>query len=290
MASSRSQHDSISFSSHLPYMFLFFPLAYPVIFIIFSVFVLHGFIIKIQKHRQRRLLPEKSRKKHKPPTVSSTIEKRIIAKNQLQRCEICFKRYEEEEEVTILDCKHDYHSACITQWFAQQKSHKKYSCQNLCQNSCMLCYQDVNDTPLPYIVKDPDNYIIKVLKYFRDILTREKRIIAKIWLQQCCSICYQEYEKEHAVTILDCKHDYHSACIAWWFALQKSRQKSHRCSCAICRQDVGDVPLPYIVKGTGIFVMIKVLKFCRREVRFLKIVFILLCFLLYFPESLVICY
>ena len=39
-----------------------------------------------------------------------------------QMCSVCKFEFEEQEEVTVLPCKHRYHKACIFGWFDHEKT------------------------------------------------------------------------------------------------------------------------------------------------------------------------
>lgn len=48
-----------------------------------------------------------------------------------------------------------------------------------------------------------------------------------------CSICYCDFEEAENITILWCKHNYHSECIGKWLSLN-----SH---CPLCKQSAKNV-------------------------------------------------
>jgi hypothetical protein len=45
---------------------------------------------------------------------------------KLADCPICFKPYEEDDQVRVLDCEHFYHQECVDAWLAKK-------------NECPIC-------------------------------------------------------------------------------------------------------------------------------------------------------
>lgn len=68
-----------------------------------------------------------------PPTskkVIADLRTRVIRGNSDGSCAICLKKYDDDEEVKELPCKHEFHASCILPWL--QKT-----------NSCPVCRHEL---------------------------------------------------------------------------------------------------------------------------------------------------
>ena len=54
-----------------------------------------------------------------PPTSKQFIEElptRMIRDDLDQECPICLKKFEQDDELTLLPCEHEFHSECVEAW------------------------------------------------------------------------------------------------------------------------------------------------------------------------------
>ena len=54
-----------------------------------------------------------------PPTSKQFIEElpsRVIRDDLDRECPICLKKFEQDDELTLLPCDHEFHAECVTAW------------------------------------------------------------------------------------------------------------------------------------------------------------------------------
>ena len=54
-----------------------------------------------------------------PPTSKKFIEalpSRVIRDDLDKECPICLKKFEQDDELTLLPCDHEFHAECVTAW------------------------------------------------------------------------------------------------------------------------------------------------------------------------------
>ncbi|GAB6028186.1 hypothetical protein CHUAL_002391 [Chamberlinius hualienensis] len=69
-----------------------------------------------------------------PPPASkkavSELKRRIVRGETGESCAICLKKYDEEDEVIEMPCKHEFHLECIMPWLSKS-------------NSCPVCRHEL---------------------------------------------------------------------------------------------------------------------------------------------------
>ncbi|KFH68760.1 hypothetical protein, variant [Podila verticillata NRRL 6337] len=117
------------------------PVADVLSFIILSpalIVIFLYFLVRVRMHQQR--LADLA-----PAEVVSNLPIKVFFKSKLRdndpaECVICLEEYEDEDELRVLPCKHEYHVACIDNWLTTRKKF------------CPICKRDIctptESTPL----------------------------------------------------------------------------------------------------------------------------------------------
>ncbi|KAG9320092.1 hypothetical protein KVV02_003904 [Mortierella alpina] len=108
------------------------PVLDAIVFIILSpaFVVLFMFFLWKVRQRQQRLADLA------PPEVVSNLPIKVFYKakvrdNEPLECVICLEEYQDEEELRVLPCRHEYHTACIDNWLTTRKKF------------CPICKRDI---------------------------------------------------------------------------------------------------------------------------------------------------
>ncbi|KAF9953737.1 hypothetical protein BGZ72_005200 [Mortierella alpina] len=108
------------------------PVLDAIVFIILSpaFVVLFLFFLWKVRQRQQRLADLA------PPEVVSNLPIKVFYKSKVRgneplECVICLEEYQDEEEVRVLPCRHEYHTACIDNWLTTRKKF------------CPICKRDI---------------------------------------------------------------------------------------------------------------------------------------------------
>ncbi|KAF9285197.1 hypothetical protein BGZ68_004089 [Mortierella alpina] len=98
------------------------PVLDAIVFIILSpaFVVLFLFFLWKVRQRQQRLADLA------PPEVVSNLPIKVFYKSKVRgneplECVICLEEYQDEEELRVLPCRHEYHAACIDNWLTTRK-------------------------------------------------------------------------------------------------------------------------------------------------------------------------
>jgi len=57
-----------------------------------------------------------------PPTSKQFMEElptRVIRDDLDKECPICLKKFEQDDELTLLPCDHEFHNECVTAWLSK---------------------------------------------------------------------------------------------------------------------------------------------------------------------------
>ena len=57
-----------------------------------------------------------------PPTSKQFMEElstRVIRDDLDKECPICLKKFEQDDELTLLPCGHEFHNECVTAWLCK---------------------------------------------------------------------------------------------------------------------------------------------------------------------------
>ncbi|MCL7045388.1 hypothetical protein MKW94_002005 [Papaver nudicaule] len=157
-------------------------------------------------------------------TISSHLKTRVhittsvdSPEKETEICTICQDGYENKDTIGTLDCKHEYHEDCITEWLAQK-------------NVCPLCKRQGLKT------MDENKRETRV-RITASVDSAEKET-------EICTICQDGYankdktgsldcrhefhEDKAKIGTLDCRHEFHEDCITRWLAQMNV--------CSICKR------------------------------------------------------
>ncbi|KAI3954903.1 hypothetical protein MKW92_029067, partial [Papaver armeniacum] len=105
-------------------------------------------------------------------------------------CTVCQDGYENKDKIATLDCQHEYHEDCITQWLVRK-------------NVCPICKRQA------LMTEESKGDELKTRVHTTSADSTEETT-------EICTICLDGYGNKDKIATLDCKHEYHEGCITQW--------------------------------------------------------------------------
>ena len=101
--------------------------------------------------------------------ISKKNIKKIKTKSPILTCSICYENIYKNSNISILSCKHTFHSNCISKW-CREKHKSEISCPE-----CRYIILPEDTTPDPDIREIISDNVIQV--YRNDILQLERQLV-----------------------------------------------------------------------------------------------------------------
>ncbi|KAI3833187.1 hypothetical protein MKX03_027520 [Papaver bracteatum] len=156
-----------------------------------------------------------------------TTSRDSTGEEETEICTVCQDKYENQDKIATLDCKHEYHQDCITKWLV-----RKNVCP-ICKGQALKTMEESKKEEELTELGERIGMVQRGLpkEFISSHLKTRAHITSADSMEEeteICTVCQDGYENKDKVATLDCKHEYHEDCITQWL-LQKN-------VCPVCKR------------------------------------------------------
>ena len=188
-----------------------------------------------------RVLSAHRRSRSEGQSFQSLKTRRVMAEPETERlatgaCRICNQLYEEDGELSVLPCNHEFHIGCAQNHFDQNDycpecSEKVDWIEDTLEVQWEGRGEHVTDILGRRAYGSRGDDFIEIGSLPPNLESSERELRTEVSRERLwCSICLAEYELGVELTRLPCMHEHHTSCLIDWF-------RNHR-DCVVCRQPI----------------------------------------------------